>query len=120
MRPAADVGPGYNARERLAQLEALSELQARLLRHAGDRLDALERRNHAISPPMRPEPRLLPIREAARRCGLSVRSMKRLIERGAIEGCAVSVTGSQRRRWLVAESALASFLSTPAPRDPAR
>jgi len=111
--PAADA-PGYNARERIAHLEAVSELLRRQLRVAADRIDRLERgrlEGARHEPEIRPAI-LIPIRVAAERSALSVRTLKRLIQRGTLAGSALRVTGSRRRRWLVDASALASLLST--------
>ena len=118
---APSTDPGYDARRRLAELERLAELQDRLLRRAADRLDALERRSHAtVEQEARRAARMLSLREAAQRSGLSARSLKRMIQRGTLDGSAVRVTGSQRRRWLVSEDSLAAFLSTAAARDSGR
>jgi hypothetical protein len=109
--------PGFDARRRLAELGAqvaVIPVMRRLLRNAAERLDELER---GPAPAARiteqAAAKFLPIAEAAARSGMSARSLKRLIERGALDGCAVKVSGSRRRRWLVNSNSLSAFLGLP-------
>jgi hypothetical protein len=100
-------GAGYNARARLARLEALVELQDRLLRQAAARIEALEQQQRQLPPP---EPRFIPIAQAAKQAAVSVRTMKRLLQCGAVAGHARRA-GTKGRRWLVDAHSLASHLS---------
>jgi hypothetical protein len=117
--PATDDLPIENVRARIARLEAdreaaeaerrelrqAVELLAHLLTKAGQRIAAAE------TPRQRADS-FVPIAEAAERAGLSVKTLRRLVERGVIQGAAVRATGTTRRRWLVSCASLAAFLAT--------
>ena len=109
--------PGFDARRRLAELEAARDIYDRLLRRASDELADAHRRIAALERRATPAPdqgasRYVPIAEAAARCGLSVQTLKRLVRRGALDGCAVRATGAHRRRWLINANSLEALLST--------
>ena len=53
---------------------------------------------------------------AAVYCGLSPRTLKRMVASGVLDGRAVLASGSRYRRWLVSESALTALLSASAAR----
>ena len=110
--PAAPSEAGYNARERLAQLEHVVSVLFERLRVAGDRIDTLERerRSQHVPPPAAP-PRVISVTEAVRRSGISARTLRRLVESGAIEGRAVRMTGGKRLRWTVNASSLERHLA---------
>jgi hypothetical protein len=112
--------PPENLRARITALEAdreaaeaerrelrqAVELLSRLLTRAGYRLAAAE------APRQRSE-KFVTLAEAAARSGLSQRTVKRMVERGVLEGRALLATGKTRRRWVVELASLETLLSAP-------
>jgi hypothetical protein len=87
------------------ELRSAIELLAHLLTKAGQRIAAAEApRQEAY----------VPLAAASARCGLSPKTLRRLVSSGAIEGRAVIATGKTRRRWLISCESLSAFLATPA------